>query len=44
MTGLLGATVTLALYTIFELDHPFTGSVRITADAYERALEAMPKN
>jgi Na+/proline symporter len=44
MTSALTITITLILCLIYILDHPFSGSNRVTAEPLEQALNVMQRN
>ena len=40
MTAMLALVISMSLFIVVSLDHPFTGSVRVSAEALEAVLEA----
>lgn len=43
MVGVLAALIGVVLYVIIELDHPFSGSVRIGSDDFQQVIEMISR-
>jgi hypothetical protein len=44
MTAALTVTITLILVLIYVLDHPFTGTSRVSVEPIRQAIDVMQKN
>jgi hypothetical protein len=44
MVSMLTTMIVMTLVLIYALDHPFSGQVRVTSEAFQYVLDRMPKN